>query len=168
MRDAHRRALPALGQRQRLAVEVAVHAVPGERADPFAEREAAPGRDVDRRHRLAVAGDRTGRADADGGDAHPVAVGGLQLLVDDPGQLREVGLGADVVVDEHDGPVDELALGTDQSGGELGAADVDGQDDLGQLRRRRHRRRRVGHLVAGLAGRLLLVFGVVHAKSRDR
>ena len=52
-----------------------------------------------------------------------MAIGGLELLVDDPGELGEVGLRPDVVVDQDHGPVDELTLGVDQAGGELGAAD---------------------------------------------
>ena len=59
------RALPALGEGERLAVELAVHPRAGELADPGAQRELPPRRDVDRRHRLAVAGDRPGRPDAD-------------------------------------------------------------------------------------------------------
>ena len=103
------RALPALGQGQRLAVEVAVDAGAGELLEPGAQRELPPGRDVDRRHRLAVAGDRSGRADADAGDAHLVALGGLELLLDDAGERLEVGLRADVLVDEDDGAVEQLA-----------------------------------------------------------
>ena len=55
------RAHPALGQRQRLAVEVAVHPLGRQLAQPLAERELAPRREVDGRHRLAVGRDRARR-----------------------------------------------------------------------------------------------------------
>src|SRR5262249_7865710 len=99
----------ALGEGQRLAVELAVDAVPGQLAEPPAQREAAPGRDVDGRDGLAVAGDRAGRPDTDAHDADLVAIGGVELLLDDAGERREVGLGSGVLVDEDDGAVDQLA-----------------------------------------------------------
>ena len=43
------------------------------------------------------------------GDAHAVALGGVELLLDDAGERLEVGLGPDVLVDEHDGAVEQLA-----------------------------------------------------------
>ena len=67
------------------------------------------------------------------GHAHVVALGGVELLLDDAGERLEVGLRADVLVDEHDGAVEQLAARRDQAGGELGAADVDGEHDRRQL-----------------------------------
>ena len=132
-------ALPPLGERQRLAVEVAVDAGAGQLLEPGAQRELPPRRDVDGRDGRAVAGDRPGRPDPDAGDAHLVALGGVELLLDDPGQRLEVGLRPDVLVDQDDGAVEQVAAHRDEAGGELGAADVDGEHGRWQPLRRRRR-----------------------------
>ena len=44
-----------------------------------------------------------------------MALGGVELLLDDAGQRLEVGLGPDVVVDEHDGAVEQLATRRDET-----------------------------------------------------
>ena len=57
-------------------------------------------------------------------------------------------LRADVLVDEHDGAVEQLAARRDQPGGELRAADVDRQDHRWQPLRRRP----VGAVASGSVG----------------
>jgi hypothetical protein len=137
--DPLRGALPPLGERQRLAVEIAVHAQPAELAEPGAQGELAPRRDVHRRHRLAVARDGPGRSDADADDAHLVAIGGVELLLDDAGEVLEVGVGSDVGFDEDDRAIEQLAARRHETSGELRAADVDPEHDGRQLARRRER-----------------------------
>ena len=85
----------------------------------------------------------------------PWRLGGVELLLDDPGERLEVGLGTDVLVDEHDGAVEQLAARRDQAGGELGAADVDGEHDRRQLAgaARDLGRRRIGRRVGDVVGR---------------
>ena len=148
------RALPALGEGQRLAVEVAVHAGAG-------RARASRARSGNSRQAGMLTGETVSQWRVIGpaeptpthGHAHLVAVGGVELLLDDAGQRLEVGLRTDVLVDEHDGAVEQLAARRDQPGGELGAADVDGQHDRRQPPRRRHRRcRRRRRAVVGSGG----------------
>ena len=128
---------PALGERQRLAVEIAVHTIGGRfRSRYRKEWKLPPRRDRCGRHGFAVGGDRTGASDSDGGDAKIVAIGELHLLLDDRGEIVEVRFRPDVRLDGCQRAVDELALGRDQPGFELcSTADVDRQDGGRQLPR---------------------------------
>jgi hypothetical protein len=103
---------------------------------PFAEREAAPGGDVDRGHQPGGPFHRAAAAAAEAGEPAAEAGAGAGAgreagRVQHPGDQRVDGppqaLGVQVAPGRGLLPEQQPAPGPDESRGELGAADVDGQ-----------------------------------------
>ena len=122
---------PALGQRQGLGVEIAVHRELEHLAQVLAQRERPPRRDAHRRHGHAVALDRPGAADPDRRDDDAVVLLDLlELLAHDPDERGEVRLRSDIGLDRHERAVEQFASQRHQPSRELRAADVDGEDHV--------------------------------------
>ena len=124
-------ARPSLSECQSLGIEVSVDRQLGGRLQPVAQGEVAPGVDVERRDRLAILGDRACAADADHDRAHLVMLDGtFDLGVDQALQLAEDAFCVELVIDGFLLEIDHLAGHLHQSDGHLGAADVDGENDV--------------------------------------
>ncbi len=131
VRRALRGAEPALGQCQRLRVEVAEHGQAEAVDEVLTQREAAPRRGVQRRDGVDIAFQRTRRTHADHERPEMMVLGGpLDHVVHDVGERVEQLHVVEGVVDRYLGAIDQLATGCHQPGSHLGAADVDRHDDV--------------------------------------
>jgi hypothetical protein len=120
---ARGRALPTLADGQRLGVVVDERGQTGARLQPGAQREAAPGPDVERRDRLPAQRHRPATTHA--ADHHGAARGRSPDGLDQRDQRVEDHLGVGGRRSRRGRRPQQLAVRGDEGGRELGAADVD-------------------------------------------